>query len=144
MQKKFIKFEKCLKCYAKAWFCYQVWKVRVKEDLPCGPQFLVRTQRRIWGLTCGKNMFIEGRPEKTFLGRGESSQARHWHRNDEGGFRDKAFTYSFRQAWTDRCKLHNNRLRCLYLPHNSVCNNHCMYICVEYEPLMSSRLPQVI
>lgn len=95
-EKKFIKFEKCLKCYAKAWFCYQVWKVRVKEDLPCGPQFLVRTQRRIWGLTCGKNKFIEGRPEKTFLGRGESSQGRHWHRNDEGGFRDKAFTYSFR------------------------------------------------
>ena len=46
-EKRIIKFEKCLKYYAKAWFCYQVWKVRVKENFPCGPQFLVRTQRRI-------------------------------------------------------------------------------------------------
>ena len=32
------------------------------------------------------------------------------------GFRDKAFTYSFRQAWTDRCTLLNNWLYCLCFP----------------------------
>ena len=32
-----------------------------KRTLPHGPQFLVKTQRRIWGLTHGKTKFIEER-----------------------------------------------------------------------------------
>ena len=31
-----------------------------------------------------------------------------------------------------------------YLSHNSVCNNHFMSICIDYEPIMSPRMPQVI
>ena len=31
------------------WYCFQVWGGS-KRFLPCGPWFLIRTQRRIWGL----------------------------------------------------------------------------------------------
>ena len=66
------------------WLCPSATELgRVKRILPCGPRFLVGTQRTIWGLTCGKNKFIDERTERTPQGRAGLSQERHWRQNDE-------------------------------------------------------------
>ena len=41
---------------------------------------------------------------------------------------------------TDSCKLHNNRLYCACLCHNSVCYNQ-MYTCIEYLLTLNKLLP---
>ena len=41
---------------------------------------------------------------------------------------------------TDSCKLHNNRLYCACLSHNSVCYNQ-MYTCIEYLLTLNKLLP---
>lgn len=84
MKKKFIQFEKYQKCYAKAWFATRFWKVRVQEDLPCGPQFLGHREESE-GLPVAKSSLLKEDQKKTSLGRSESSQGKHWHRNDEEG-----------------------------------------------------------
>ena len=108
-----------------------------KRSLPCGPRFLVRTERRIWGLTCGKNKFIEERTERILQGRCGLSQERHWRQNDEewGFLKTKLLHIHLGgrglTVLIDSCKLHNNRLYCTCLSHNSVYYNQ-MYVYIEY------------
>ena len=129
--------EICYMNYCK-WLCPSATELgRVKRVLPCGPRFLVRTQRRIWGLTCGKNKFIEERTERTPQGRAGLSQERHWCQNDEEwGFLKTRLLHIHLDGrgltvLIDSCKLHNNRLYCPCLSHNSVYHNQ-MYVCIEY------------
>ena len=48
----------------------------LKRTLPCGPWFLVRIQRRIWGFTCGKNKFIKERIGMSRMNRKNTSRER--------------------------------------------------------------------
>ena len=101
----------------------------LKITLSHRPWVLVRIQRRIWGITCGKNKFIKERAERTPRRRGGQNQERHWCRNDEvWGVFKTGFLYIHltRRGLTiliDISKLHNNRLYCTGLFHNSVCYN---------------------
>ena len=106
-----------------------------QRTLPCGPWFLVRTQRRIWGLTCGKTSLLKNR-RNTLQGRGGPSQEGLWCQNGKvRGFQDKAFLHFHLgghglTVLIDVCKLHNS-LYCTCLCHNSVCYTQ-MYVCVKY------------
>ena len=128
--------------------CYQVDRGGSKKTLPCGPQFLARTQRRIAGLTHSKK-FIKERTERTPQGRGVPNQEKHWHKNvrcvrgwGQGQYiKDRTFTFSFRSAGLtvliDIYKLHNGRLYGACLSHNSVHYNQT-HVCIEYLWILNS------
>ena len=73
------------------WYCCHILG-GLKWIQLCGPQFLIRTQRTIWGLTHGKNKFIKENTERIPQGRCGPDQERHCCWNDEvWGFSRQGF-----------------------------------------------------
>ena len=92
----------------------------------CGPQFLIRTQRRLWGLTCGKNKFIKEQKEhlKGQAKRGTGALLALREALELWGM--GVFKRGLLHIHLGRCglavlidsyKLHNSMLYCTYLSH---------------------------
>ena len=92
-----------------------------------------------------KTSLLKKRTERILQGKGGPSQERHWHwYNEVGGFfkTELLHIHLDRRGLTvliDSCKLHNNKLYCACLSHNSICYNQ-MYVCIEYLWTLN-RLP---
>ena len=92
-----------------------------KRTLPPGPWFLIKTQRRIWGLNHSGNKFIAERTEKTPQRSGKTKKGTALEWWGMGFFKSGLLCIHLgRRGLTfliDSCRLHNNRLYCACLPH---------------------------
>lgn len=115
------------------WYRYQIWEGS-KSILLCGPRFLIRKQRRIWGLTHGKNKFIKERTERAPQGRDGLVQERHCCWNDEVRrvFKKGLLHIHLRghrlAVLIDSCKLHNSIQYCSHLSIIQYVLLKCMYV----------------
>ena len=105
------------------------------------------TRKNLWSFL-GKNKFIKERTKTTLQGKGGPDQEKHWCWNDKVRrvFKTGLYIHLGRRGLAvliDSCKLHNSRLYCTYISHNSVCYNQ-MYVCIEYLwTLNRLQLPEV-
>ena len=106
---------------------------KLKRTLPCGPWFLVRTQRK----SSGGNTSLLEKEHKEHL-KGEVGHAKRG--NGTRMMRYCIFKTGLLHihlggcgltTLINSCKLHKNRLYCTCLSHNSVCYNQ-MCVCIEY------------
>lgn len=122
---------KTLMIFVQSVSCYWVGEGSKRTLHLVGPQFLGH-QEESEVLPHAANKFIKERAERTPRRRGGQNQERHWCRNDEvWGVFKTGFLYIHlaRRGLTiliDISKLHNNRLYCTGLFHNSVCYNQIM------------------